>query len=300
MAFVLFDSQKQFVKSLIIFIMYKNARNKKMLIFAVVLFTILIVVLYFYYYHRWKHLWTMDASTPYYHIISEKKDSLRVAMIGDSWAEIHHMNKMDLYLCTLLEEKSQRPVFMESKGKGGEKTSGIYRLMFYNGEFGTKLLLSSGLDYCIVVAGINDAAANLGARQYCFYYHQIITFLLANHIRPVVVEIPNVNIWHLYRGKPIKDLVVDFIKSIMTRCKMYQFQGYREALYRMLVDDHLLEKVVYVPMKDWNERSPNVDQSLFLSDQIHLNRYGYERLDSCIASYIVKDLMNSSDSCLGN
>ena len=57
-----------------------------------------------------------------------------------------------------------------------------------------------------------------------------------------------------------------------------------------------MDKVVYVSMKNWNDVSPDIDPNLFMSDQIHLNRRGYEKLDSCIAIAIAKDLENPSNS----
>lgn len=267
---------------------------------VVIFFIFMIASLYVYYYCRWKHLWAMDVSISSYEIKSRTDDTLKVVMIGDSWAGLHQENGMDIYLCSELQKKIIRPVTVLSKGKGGEKSRGIYQLMFSPDCYGTKDLLALKPDYCIISAGINDAAANLGSRQYCYYYRQILDFLLTNHIRPVVLEIPDVNIWYLYGEKPIKDLVIDFVRSTMTRCKMYQFRDYRKALYQMLVDEHLMENVLYVPMKDWNNNSPDIDKSLFMIDQIHLNHRGYEKLDSCIASVIAKDLEKSSNSNLFN
>ena len=267
---------------------------------VIILFVIIILGLYFFYYHRWKHLWAMDASIPSYEVMSQSDDTLRIIMIGDSWAALHHENGMDTFLCSKLQGWLSRPVVVVSKGKGGEKSRGIYQLMFSSDCYGTKELLALKPDYCIISAGINDAAANLGTQQYCHYYCLILNFLLINHIRPIVLEIPNVNIWHLYGGKPIKDLVVDYVRSTMTRCKMYQFQEYREALYQMLVDEHLMENVIYVPMIDWNDGSPNIDEHLFLDDHIHLNRHGYEKIDSCIALAIAKDLEELGNTSLPN
>ena len=256
-----------------------------------------VVGIYIYYYNRWKNMWLLDANiAPHYEIKSNKDSCLRVAIIGDSWAGLHHEHNMDAYLSAVLEQQINRSVLVESKGKGGEKTRGIWKLMFETSEFGTKPLLSMKPDYCIISAGINDAAANLGTKQYCYYYCKILDFLLANGIRPVVLEIPNVNLWHLYGGKPFKDLAVDFVRSTMTGCKMFQFAGYRYALYQMLEKERLMEKVVYVSMNDWNDASPAIDKKLFMSDQIHLNRRGYEKLDSCIAIAIAKDLGNTSNS----
>ena len=269
-------------------------------IISVILFVLLIIGLSVYYYNRWKHLWAMDVSIPTYEVKSEADDSLRVVMIGDSWAGLHHENGMDTYLCSELQDKVSCPVIAVSKGKGGERSRGIYQLMFSTDGDGTKSLFTPKPDYCIISAGINDAAANLGTRQYCHYYRQILDFLLENHIRPVVIEVPNVNLWHIYGGKPFKDLAIDYVRSIMTRCRMYHVQEYREALYHMLIDEHLMEKVVYVPMEDWNGGGPDINKDLFMADQIHLNRHGYEKLDSCIALAISKDLEKTGNPDLFN
>ena len=273
--------------------MGKMSRTRSM-VAVIILSVIMFVVFYVICYYRWEHLWALDVSITNYEVMPQADDdTLRVVMIGDSWAGIHHENGLDTFLCLVLQEKVSCPVTVVSKGIGGEKCRGIYQLIFSNDSLGVKALFTIRPDYCIISAGINDAVANLGTLQYCHYYHQILDFLLANHIRPVVLEIPNVNIWHIYGGKPFKDIIVDFLKSTMTRCKMYQFREYREALYQMLVDEHLIENVIYVSMEKWNERSPDIDTHLFLADQIHLNYQGYEKLDRCIAIAIANDLEKS-------
>ena len=262
-----------------------------MLALGLILFIFLIIeCTYIFYYYRWKHLWTLEEKLPPYQVKESSADTLRVLMIGDSWAGIHQESGMDSYLQSQMQPESKKRVVVESKGKGGEKIKGIYRLMFESDTYGTRPLLSEGADYCVVFAGINDAAANLGVRQYCYYYRLILDFLLVNHIRPVVVEIPNVNIWQIYGSKPIKDLLSDFVKSKMTNCKMYQIGEYREALHQMLQNESFMEKVIYIPISKWNRYSPEIEKSLFMEDQIHLNRKGYEKLDSCIAQTIARDL----------
>lgn len=245
---------------------------------------------YIYYYSRWKHLWALESRIPPYKVTHDVHEGVKVLLIGDSWAGIHHETGMDACLNDLLESETKKPAVVTSKGKGGERIKGIYHLMFASDGYGTRTLLTEAPDYCVIFAGINDAAANLGTRQYCYYYRLILDFLLVNHIRPVVVEIPDVNIWQIYGKKPVRDLMSDFVKSRMTECRMYQFTKYREALYFMLLRENLMEKIVYVPMTDWNADSPNIDKSIFLDDQIHLNRQGYEKLDACIAKAIAKDL----------
>jgi hypothetical protein len=76
----------------------------------------------------------------------------------------------------------------------------------------------------------------------------------------------------------------------MTGSGMYHYAEYREALHQMMVDEQLLDSVVYIDVYNWHNRGYQMNDSLFLEDQIHLNLYGYRKLDSCIASAIASDL----------
>jgi hypothetical protein len=67
---------------------------------------------------------------------------------------------------------------------------------------------------------------------------------------------------------------------------------YRDSLQSMLINENLLDSVIYIYMNEWNGDGTNINQQLFLDDQIHLNRKGYEILDSCIANAISADVMS--------
>lgn len=257
-------------------------------------------VTYGYYFSRWKWLWTVANPMPHYSIPHFQDDVLRVLMIGDSWAGIHSELQMDTFLRSKLEQKVLRPVSVVSKGKGGEKSKGIYQLLFQTDGYGIRNLFLAGADYCIISAGINDAVANLGTKQFCVHYRMILDFLLANSIRPVIIEIPDVDIWNIYGDKPRRDLLIDYVRSTMTCCGMYNYHEYREALRTMLMEEHLMERVIYVPMKDWNGDGAKLNPSLFMADKIHLNREGYEKLDACIATAIAHDLQKSQNPALVN
>ena len=262
---------------------------RKILI-ACILCIILFFTLYRYYQYRWNHLWVFENERKLYPVAYHNDDTLRIAMIGDSWAAMRS-HDIDNALQSKLNNQTRLPVKMVSKGKGGEKSRGIYQLLFEkNNKNGTKAIIASGLDYCIVSAGINDAAANLGPRLYCHHMRLIIDFLLSNNIRPILIEIPDVNIGHVYINKPLKDLASDYIRSLMSHCKMYQIKEYRDSLKSMIVNKQLMDSVIYIRMNEWNGNYPNINKKLFLSDQMHLNDNGYELLDSCIANAIVVDL----------
>lgn len=243
---------------------------------------------YWYLYNRWKYLWALENPKLVYPVLHHQDDTLRVIMIGDSWVGMRTDYQNNLFK-SRMSEQIDKPVILNAKGKGGEKSRGIYQLMFEKDGYGVQSLLIDGADYCAVFAGINDAASNKGVDQYLYHYKLILDFLLKNKIRPIVIEIPDVNIWTIYGTKPIKDLFGDYLRSTMTGCDMYNYREYRKALIDMLLKDNLMKDVLLVSMKDWNGESETIKKELFLDDQIHLNQRGYEMLDSCIVVSIAED-----------
>lgn len=272
---------------------------KKIIYFLLLVF-ISIGIVYGYYFFRWRRFWSIVQPLPFYAISDKSGDTLRVVMIGDSWAAIHSELGMDNYLQNYLKRHISSPISVISRGKGGEKSRGIYELMFEADENGTKVLFQKGVDYCIISAGINDAATNIGTKQFCAHYRMILEFLIKHNIRPIIIEAPDVDIWHIYSGKARKDLIADYVRSTMSRCGMYNYSEYREALKKMLKDENLVASVIYVPMREWNGEGTALNDEFFMSDRIHLNRKGYERLDVCIANYIIKDLEQMQDSAFIN
>ncbi len=263
---------------------------KNVVLIVLLCLVVVMLLLCFYYYNRWKVIWELEEPRPVYSVHHHDDDTLRIVMIGDSWIEMHTEQHLDTILQDQICKLTSRPVLVKAKGKGGMRSRGIYDLMFKSDGYGTKPLIVSGADYCVISAGINDASANLGTRQYCHYMKLIISHLLENEIRPIIIEAPDVNIWKLFGQRPFKNIAIDSLRSFMTGCRMYHYAEYREALRKTLDDDHLTGSVVYVSMYGQNGNGTEMDKNLFLDDQIHLNRKGYELLDSCIASAITADL----------
>ena len=264
---------------------------KRSLLVIITICLLAMIFVSLYYYLRWKSLWSYEEPRMIYPITQHHDDTLRIVMIGDSWVGMRTDTINNLFQ-KRLSTISSRPVMFKSKGKGGEKSRGIYQLMFEEDSLGTKSLLTSGVDYCVVIAGINDAAANLGKRQFTHHMKLILDFLLNNCVRPILIEIPNVNIWNIYGVKPFKDIVADFARSLMSRCGMYHFPEYRDAMRLMLEENQLIGPVIYVPMNAWNGKNSDLNKRLFLEDQIHLNLQGYLKLDSCIMDAIIQDLQH--------
>ena len=104
-----------------------------------------------YYQYRWRHLWVFENERMPYPVMHHVDDTLRIAMIGDSWAGRHSYDMMDSLFQSKLSYQTGLPVKMISKGKGGAKSREIYQLLFEeDAENGTKSLIASGIDYCII------------------------------------------------------------------------------------------------------------------------------------------------------
>ena len=192
---------------------------------------------YIHYYNKWKSNWELCPPKSLYSINKQGDDTIRIGMIGDSWAYLHHSMRMDAFLCNHLSKGLRRPVTVEVKGKNGGITRDIYEFIFSYYKDGTKSIIDKGLDYCIISAGINDVCKNLGIKQYIYHYRLIIEFLLSNDICPIVIEIPNANVWASQMKKPLNEVAVDYIRSIMTNSPMYNCASYRNCLKNDLLDE---------------------------------------------------------------
>lgn len=260
---------------------------KKLCLILLVAGTILILLRGFLWL-RWRHLWQPEPLLPVYESVRHTDDTLRVVMIGDSWAGMHREGGLDTLLQHCLEEAQSRPVQVVSNGKGGAVSRVVYQLMSERGDDGTRKILENGPDYCIISVGINDAAKCLGPQQFVVHYRLIVDQLLQMGICPVVLEMPDVDLRHAYKGKPLRHRLGEYLKMWMVDCRPYTFAPYREKLKTMLLKQGWKERVVYVSAGEWNNQSVVMTPGLFLPDRIHLNTVGYARLDSCIAVAIAQ------------
>jgi len=255
---------------------------------------------YAFLYYRWRHFWEPATAELSYQPIKESSDTLHVIMIGDSWAEMHQRH--DSIMSSLLSSEFPIPVSFKSKGKGGAKSKEIYYYMFKNRtdghafEYCTQDLIETKPDYCIVMAGINDAASCLGTDFYWNNYYCIIRLLLDLGIRPVVVEMPMVNIKELYADKPIYHKLCDALRAMMTRSPLYDVNDYSSFLLQRIEESGLKDSLVIVHKEMWNADGFKDERCLYQPDNIHLNDYGYTLIDSCIVSNIKEDYVRRTKS----
>ena len=231
---------------------------------------------------------------PYYHLakkymllkgetIGAFNDTLKIAFIGDSWASYHH--DYDKKLESMFREKGM-PACVISLGNVGAKSKEIYQRMYST----TKPVLLERPDYCIVSAGINDAVAKMGKDYYVHHYMLILQQLFDLDIKPVVLEMPEVNYRAIAGREPWTMRMRHVLSSLMTGSELYGFDSYKTALISAIKKSDIQNRIVYISADSWNPSGYQDPKELYLSDETHLNAMGYEVLDSCIASKIFIDI----------
>lgn len=225
-------------------------------------------------------------------------DTLRVIMIGDSWVYFHETLRRDsTFEDELKRVLRSRKVKVVAKGKGGATSGEIYQRMSaermlateYDLNNCTQSIIEQGADYCVISAGINDARQRRGKFYYVNNYLRIVRLLLSYGIRPVIMEIPNVEIDEAFSGNTLYYRLKARICMGLLNTKLYGVEDYRNALKDSLLTTHLMDSVVYVSASSWNPDGWKDKRDIYVDDHFHLNLPGYSILDSTFAAEIVKD-----------
>ncbi len=224
-------------------------------------------------------------------------DTLRVAVIGDSWAEYHTSLECDTIFCRFAKRLTARPVKCFSRGHSGKVTKEIYYEMFsdhtvehsWDIDRCLQPLIEQHPDYCIIMAGINDMRLCKPAVFYTGNYHLIINLLIKNGIRPVVLELPGVDLKYFHEKRRFYRRWMFDVVALLTKIDYSSAQVYRDAMKEMLHETGLDEKVLFIPMSAWNSGGVDANPEMYLDDRLHLNLDGYHVLDSCMAYDVVKD-----------
>ena len=224
-------------------------------------------------------------------------DTLRVVVIGDSWAELHMMLKCDTLFQQYGERLTTTPIKCMTRGKSGAKSKDVYYYMFrshtqehsWEHDICTQPLLEQHPDYCVIMVGINDTWKKRPVSYYTGNYRLIIRLLLANDIRPVVMEMPDFALkdW-LNIHRKHKSYIYRFY-SIFTGVVEDDITPFRNGLREMLKDTRLGDSVLFVPADHWLPQNHHYSEEMYLEDHVHLNYKGYHVLDSCMVSEIIDD-----------
>ena len=220
-------------------------------------------------------------------------DSLIVIFMGDSWAAYHSKN--DQHLKTCIERRINKPTKVISKGTVGAKTKFIYTNMHDQSLLGAKALIDISPDYAIISAGINDAVAKMGTDNYCYHYNLIIKELISADIKPIIIDMPQVDYRAIYQRESLIARIRHHISSWITGAPLWSFDNYRTALQSLIKRDVINKRLIYIPASEWNPEGYKDSRHLYLEDHVHLNEKGYFLLDSCLTSTICQDIMSTHD-----
>lgn len=223
-------------------------------------------------------------------------DTLRIAFIGDSWADYQTLLSGDTMVINAAKKIYEKPVKAETRGKKGALSKEIYFFMFnekteehsYEPDRCTQPLIEEHPDYCVIFAGINDVTYLRRTSFYAENMQLIIKHLLHNKIRPVIIEIPIVNFTEPMTRKGFKERWFYRIRSVLTGTQNNKGEDYQDALKEKLEETNQIDSVLYISVTQWDPRGSS-DTDIFLPDKLHLNLHGYHILDSCIVSEIIRD-----------
>ena len=213
-----------------------------------------------------------------YHIKKSQSDTLRIAFIGDSWAFMHR--EYDAATSQYLSQSLNRPVRLMSFGICGLTSSEIYENIFENDLL--KDFLSIGHDYCILSAGINDTYKKMSPTYYSKSIEHLIYFFLYNDISPIIIEIPDYDIYKAYERQRTSRKIIRQISMLINGLPIDCKKIYRDELYDLISSYRYRGKIKIIPYKLWNSNYASDQKLYYRSDGIHLNRKGYERLFECL------------------
>ena len=252
-------------------------------------------------YHFVDREFMVAKEVPYYRVGPRPDDdTIRVAVIGDSWAQFHKSFNCDALFEQYARKWTPNKVKCQSCGKGGAMSKEVYHLMSRNQTpedswregFCTQPLIEEHPDYCVVMTGINDTWKKRPVSYYAGNCRLIIRLLLANDIRPVVMEIPDFEMgkWLDTNRRPQRFLFR--IYSYFTDVVEDDITPFRNGLKNMLDETGLADSVLYIPADNWLPKDHHYSEDIYQIDHVHLNYQGYHLLDSCMASEIIKDYDN--------
>ena len=219
-----------------------------------------------------------------YQTITTPDDTLRIAFIGDSWAFMHKDHNCKI--AQILQDSLHWPVKVHSYGVCGLTSKEIYKNIFENSDF-KQFISKRRYKYCYVSAGINDTYKKMSTLYYLQSIDGIIQFLLFNHIRPIIQEIPDYDINISFKRQKASRKLLRRLSMMIINTPLDCKQLFRDALDDMIFEKNYLGKVSIIRYKSWNGDGDQDLDHLYRSDGLHLNDNGYAVLDKAITMEIL-------------
>ncbi len=225
-----------------------------------------------------------------HNVVPEKKhatDTLLIGIVGDSWVSGH---KLD----TILFNNFRKNILdcrIISFGEAGASSGLIYRNMFKDASdpFSSNSVFYSNLKYCIIIAGVNDAIGQYGGKYYAYHINLIIRDLLRDHIRPVLVTLPEFGIEDAENSFNIFKRIRNRVFGVFTGNGFQNsIRDYRKTLADDLASHHLDDSIVTVNFDSVLMRYQD-NKSLYFNPP-HLNLKGNQKLGRYIVKCILADM----------
>ena len=239
-------------------------------------------------YKKFFSYYTPAKERPQYKTSQHYDDTIRIAYIGDSWAQGH--NNHNCLIEQKIEEVMRCPVRVSSYGIGSLTSKEIYHALFE--VEGLRHFMEKGYNYCVISAGINDSSKKLSKSYYKKSINCLIRFMLYNHIRPIIIEIPDYNIQRAFERQTTKKKLIRRVSMVVNGTKLDCKQQFRDALNELIKAKEYQNKVTVIRYKSWNNNYEKDLRELYIEDQMHLNDKGYAVLDSVIANEIINRFQN--------
>ena len=241
---------------------------------------LLVIIIAIYIYKRFD----LVSDIPFYSPSKLKNPILTIGIIGDSWATF---KKLDHLLHQeLLNNGFQNTIV--SSGQSGAKTRLIYKNLFKDSHLKNsgKFVIENNPDYCIVLAGTNDAIGQMGPHYYSFHMIKIIKFLLHYQINPIVVNLPKIGVREMHDTMNIFQRYRNRLSAFFNnKNKIENIESYRIRLIERLKIEKLEDKILLIDFDEACEEY-KTGSSLY-RNPVHLSNEGNEKLASFIANQLI-------------
>lgn len=209
---------------------------------------------------------------------------LTIGIIGDSWVS---GNKIDTFLKRILFERNINARIISS-GQPGAKSKLIYKNLFKNSKqkYSSKFIIEYKPEYCVVIAGVNDAASQIGGGYYSYHMEKIIRLLLKYDIQPIIVTLPEFGIEETIKNMNVLSRYRNIISAYINNGgEIDNILSYRRKLFNRLNQINLADSVIWINF-DQICRDYKNDLRLYYNPS-HLSKEGNKRLAQEIGTEIL-------------
>ena len=224
---------------------------------------------------------------PFYSVPVDNETLLTIGIIGDSWAS---GQKLDSIIHNGLLDKGIDNKILSS-GHPGATSRLIYQNLFKENkeDHSSKFIIQNNPDYCIVIAGVNDAVQQVGPKYYSHHIEMILKTLIHYQIKPILVELPEFGIIEATGERSFIEKVKYKIYAKFTNSgEIDNIKRYRKYVDRILNTDNIRDSIIFIDF-DLICNDFNKHKELYANPS-HLSKRGNEKLGHLIVDELLKEL----------